>query len=52
MKPDSINSVVRLISGKPIRAVGSSDLIYLNKEIPNASDLKLPAQSKGFSIST
>ena len=43
---------IKAIMGSPIKAVGSSDFIYLKREIPRASDLKLPAQLIGLSKST
>lgn len=39
------------ISGKPIKAVGSSLRKALNKLIPNVSDLNEPAQSNAGSRS-
>ena len=47
--PCRASIVTRRISGKPTNAVGSSPSILSNRTTPKDSDLKPPAQSKGFS---
>ena len=48
----SSNRDIKAIIGSPIKAVGSLDFIYSKREIPSASDLKLPAQLIGLSSLT
>ena len=42
--PAFVSRLVRVIRGRPMRAVGSSPSMPSNRVIPRASDLKLPAQ--------
>jgi len=50
--PDSRSMALNRMSGRPIRAVGSSPSIASSRVIPSPSDLKLPAQLSGCSRST
>ena len=49
--PQVLSMSHRRISGNPIKLVASVPSVASNKLTPNPSDLKLPAQSKGCSLS-
>lgn len=46
-KPKLRNRLAKLMSGRPMSADGSRDSTFSNRDIPNDSTLKLPAQSSG-----